>query len=116
MQLLNFNKEAGKRVTRFDSDFVMNRILRTKSAVQIGCMHLEKSGIIGYHQATVPQLLLIIKGEGKVRGREDNYVKVQEGDAIYWEKGEWHETVTENGLIGIVIEGEELKAALYLTK
>lgn len=114
MQLFKFNKEVGKRITRFDSNFVMNRILHTKSSVQIGCMHLEENGVIAYHQATVPQLLLITEGEGEVRGREDNFVKVLKGDAVFWEKDEWHETVSENGLVGIIIEGEDLKPSQYM--
>jgi mannose-6-phosphate isomerase-like protein (cupin superfamily) len=71
-------------------------------------MLLEENGIIGYHQAVVPQLLIIVEGEGKVRGEEENFISVKSGEAVYWRKDEWHETKTEVGLTAIVIESEEL--------
>ena len=49
-------------------------------------MHLEENGIIGFHQAVVPQILLIINGEGWVRGKEATKFFVKAGDAVFWEK------------------------------
>ncbi len=77
-------------------------------------MHLEENGIIGYHEAVVPQLLLIMNGEGFVRGEKEEYFKVQSGDAVFWEKDEWHETKTDKGLTAIVIESEELKPSSFM--
>ncbi|MNR37887.1 Cupin domain protein [compost metagenome] len=77
-------------------------------------MHLDKNGIIGYHQAVSPQILLIIAGEGEVRGEEHEYCKVQAGDAVFWQKDEWHETKTASGLTAIVIESEELNPSFYM--
>ncbi|WJE17175.1 cupin [Halobacillus sp. ACCC02827] len=108
MEIYQFNKENGKKITKFDSNFIMNRITHTQKSAHIGVMHLEKNGIIGYHQAVVPQLLLIVKGEGIVKGKEDSSITVKSGNAVYWEKDEWHETKTEDGLTAIVIESEEL--------
>lgn len=62
-------------------------------------------GVIGYHQAVAPQLLLI-----------DEYFKVQTGDAVFWTKDEWHETKTDGGLTAIVIESEELDPSIYMTE
>jgi hypothetical protein len=76
----------------------MSRIIFTEKPAHIGCMHLGESGVIGYHQAVVPQLLLIVNGEGLVRGDAEVFNKVECGDAVYWEKG----------LTAIVIECEEL--------
>ncbi len=108
MEIYQFNKENGKKITKFDSNFIMNRITQTQNSAHIGAMHLEENGIIGYHQAVVSQLLLIVEGEGKVRGKEENFISVKSGEAVYWEKDEWHETKTEDGLTAIVIESEEL--------
>jgi hypothetical protein len=77
----------------------------------IGCMYLDENGVIGYHEAVVPQLLLIVSGEGLVRGETDEFIKVHGGDAVYWEKDEWYETKTETGLTAIVIESEELDSS-----
>lgn len=112
MEFYRFGKEAGKSITRFDSSFIMSRIIHTEKPAHIGCMHLEANGVIGYHQAVVPQLLLVVAGEGYVRGEQPEYVRVGAGDAVYWAKGEWHETKTENGLTAIVIESDDLKPSL----
>ncbi|WP_175987398.1 cupin [Bacillus sp. Marseille-Q1617] len=108
MKIYQFTKDAGKKITQFDSDFIMSRITITEKPAHIGCMHLDENGVIGYHHAVVPQLLLIVNGAGLVRGESEEFIKVQSGDAVYWEKGEWHETKTENGLTAIVIESEKL--------
>ncbi|USG64902.1 cupin [Brevibacillus ruminantium] len=115
MEIYRFDKEIGKKITKFDSDFIMSRIVRTEKATHIGCMYLEANGIIGYHQAVSPQLLLIMAGEGAVRGESDDYHKVQAGDAVFWEKDEWHETKTSEGLTAIVIESEDLSPSAFMT-
>jgi len=108
LEIYQFKKETGKKITQFNSDFILTRIALTQKKAIIGCIHLEKNGVIGYHQAVVPQLLIIVNGEGFVRGEADDFVKVQSGEAVFWMKDEWHETKTLTGLTAIVIESEEL--------
>jgi len=115
MKIYKFNKESGMKITKFNSNFVMSRIIQTEKPTHIGCMYLEENGVIGYHQAVVPQLLLILSGEGYVCGDNKVYTKVQTGDAVFWDKDEWHETKTERGLTAIVVESEELNPASYMT-
>ncbi|RDY71128.1 cupin domain-containing protein [Halobacillus trueperi] len=115
MDIYSFKKETGKKVEKFQSDFIMSRITKTQKDVHIGCMHLEEHGVIGYHQDVVPQLLLVVEGEGMVKGEEKRVTPVSSGDAVYWEKGEWHETKTEAGLTAIVIESEELDVSALST-
>ena len=114
MQFFTYGKDNGKKITKFNSNFIMSRIIQTDQAANIGFMDLNKVGIVGYHQAVVPQLLLIIKGEGYVRSEDEEYFKVQSGDAVFWEKDEWHETKTDTGLTAIVIESEELDPSLFM--
>lgn len=114
MQFYSFKKESGKQITKFNSDFIMTRIIQTNSEASIGCMHLGANGLIGYHQAVGPQLLLIISGEGLVSVDREEYIKVQPGDAVFWEKDEWHETKTANGLTAIVIESGELDPSSFM--
>ncbi|KQL54931.1 MULTISPECIES: cupin domain-containing protein [Heyndrickxia] len=116
MQIYNFSKDNGKKIGIFNSNFIMSRIIETNKGAHIGCMYLEENGIIGYHQATIPQLLLILDGEGYVCDEKKEYFKVRSGDSIFWEKNEWHETKTETGLTAIVIESEELNPSLYMPK
>ncbi|QFF99329.1 cupin [Psychrobacillus glaciei] len=114
MKLFIFEKQVGKNISHFNSDFIMSRIVRTEKPTQIGCMYLETNGVVGYHEAVVPQLLLVISGEGWVRGEAGLKVKVKVGDAVLWKKGEGHETTTETGLTAIVIESEELNPSEFM--
>jgi hypothetical protein len=83
MEFYRFDKKTGKRISKFNSDFIMSRIIQTEKAVHIGCMYLEADGIIGYHQAVVPQIILIMVGEGYVRGEKNEYFIVQAGDLFF---------------------------------
>jgi quercetin dioxygenase-like cupin family protein len=114
MEFYKFSKDSGKRISKFDSNFIMSRVIQTDKATNIGCMHLDENGIVGYHQAVVPQLLVVITGEGYVRNDREEYFKVQSGDAVFWGKDEWHESKSENGLTAIVIESGELNPSLFM--
>ena len=114
MEFYTFGKESGKQIAKFESDFIMSRILLTDKEINIGCMHLDENGIVGYHQAVVPQLLLVVSGQADVRNEKDTYFTIKPGDAVFWEKDEWHETKSETGLTAIVIQGNELNPALYM--
>jgi quercetin dioxygenase-like cupin family protein len=114
MEFFKFSEDSGKKISKFNSDFVMSRIIQTEKPTHVGCMYLEENGVIGYHQAVVPQLLLVMNGEGYVRGDKEDYIKVQSGDAVFWEKDEWHETKTDTGLTAIVIESEELSPSSFM--
>ncbi|PYZ93361.1 cupin [Salipaludibacillus keqinensis] len=106
MEIFRFDQGVGKKVTHFQSDFVMSRIIKTENPAQISCMHLEAKGLIGLHEATVSQLLLIVEGEGWVRSNGSSLINVKKGQAVYWDQGENHETGTETGMTAIVIESE----------
>jgi len=114
MEFYTFSKDSGKSISKFNSNFIMSRVIQTDNETNIGCMHLDVNGIVGYHQAVVPQLLLVINGEGYVRNDKEEYIKVQPGDAVFWEKDEWHETKSEKGLTAIVIESVELNPSLFM--
>ncbi|MGH1281015.1 cupin [Bacillus basilensis] len=114
MKIFDCSEEVGKQITAFQSNFIMSKILDHKGNIHIGAMHLRENGIIGYHEAVVSQLLLIVNGEGYVCGADKEKVKVEAGQAVFWKKGEFHETCTENGLIAIVIESEDLENGVLL--
>ncbi len=114
MEIYHVGKGESKHITQFHSDFYMSRITETENPTHIVCMHLEEKGVIGYHQAVADQLLFIVNGEGFVRGNADESVKVHRGDAVYWKKGEWHETKTDTGLTAIVIESEAIDISSFM--
>lgn len=108
MKIFDFSEKVGEHISAFQSNFIMSKILKHQGNIHIGSMHLQENGIIGYHEAVVSQLLLIVDGEGYVCGADKEKVKVEAGQAVFWEKGELHETSTEKGLMAIVIESEGL--------
>lgn len=114
MKIYTFHQKQGTKITKFDSNFVMSKIVQTNQEAYLGCMYLEEKDIIGYHQAVVPQLLLIVNGEGLVKGEQDQYVPIKAGEAVFWEENEWHETKSDSGLMAIVIESPELEPAKFM--
>lgn len=84
MKIFDFSEKVGNHIAVFHSNFIMSNIVKHEGEVHIGCMHLQPKGIIGYHEAVVPQLLLIVQGEGLVCGadkmkRKCNPVKLSSG-------------------------------------
>ncbi|MGG3401485.1 cupin [Bacillus paranthracis] len=114
MKIFDFSEKVGKQITAFQSNFIMSKIVNQQGNIHIGAMHLKENGIIGYHEAVVSQLLLIVDGEGYVCGADKEKVKVKAGQAVFWEKGEFHETSTEHGLMAIVMEAEDLERAILM--
>src|SRR5690625_2836832 len=114
LKIYSFKKDVGKHVTTFASNFVMSPIIVTDSGAHIECMYLEEGGIIGYHKAAVPQLLLRMEGSGKARGANNEYIPVANRDVCSWEKGEYHEVVLRHGLTAIVMESECLQPGAFM--
>ena len=77
------------------------------AAVQVAVFRLAPGGRIGRHAATVPQILAVVEGSGWASGDGGSH-PLGPGDAVFWSKGEEHETWTEEGLAAVVLEGESL--------
>jgi quercetin dioxygenase-like cupin family protein len=108
MQLYRFDESAGKSVVEFGSSgAALAPIARPNGMAQVGCFYLAPGGRIGYHQATTPQLFLVVRGEGVVQG-DGREVPVLAGTAIFWDTSEWHEVRSDTGLVAIVVEAERL--------
>ncbi len=108
MHIFQFGQQSGKHINKFNSNFIISRIMQYTGSFHMNCAYLEQNGVIGYHQAPMSQLLLIMNGKGQVKGNDDIFIDIQQGDAVYWEKDEWHETRTTSGLTAIIIESEQL--------
>lgn len=105
MQFFKFNKESGKEIGNYHSEFaIYSRIIRTSDSAQIGCIYIEPNGVVGYHEAPLPQLFLIVQGQGWVTSEDREKVFVTQGDCVFWEKGEGHESNSDIGMTAIVIE------------
>ena len=114
MKIFDFSEKVGKHLSVFQSNFIMSKIVNHRGNIHIGAMHLHENGIIGNHEAVVSHLLLIVEGAGYVCGVNKEKIKIEAGQAVFWEKGELHETSTEHGLTAIVMEAENLEQAIVM--
>lgn len=111
MEIYSFLRDEGHQITKFNSNFILTRIAKTENPAHIGFVSLEPGGAIGFHQAVVSQLLVVIEGEGWIRTGNQEKQKISRGEAVLWEKGEWHETISEIGMSALIIESEKLTPA-----
>ena len=112
MKVFRLDEIEGKNITQYDSTMIMKKILMTDEPSHVGIGELKAGGLMGYHDATLPQMLLIIEGKGWVRTGTDDKERVTKGDAVFWSKGEGHETSTTTGLVAIIVESEGLEIRL----
>jgi quercetin dioxygenase-like cupin family protein len=109
LKIFCFDPGVGRTIDKFgSSNFVLSEIVRLTSEAQISCFHLGPGGRVGHHQAVSPQLLLVVQGDGWARSGSGDPTHIKVGDAVYWNKDEWHETSTNSGMIAIVIESESI--------
>lgn len=109
MKLFRFDPGVGKSVDAYESSgFVISRIARLYDEAVINCAYLKPNGVIGFHKATIPQLFLVVQGEGWVRDGFSERVSIRTGTAAFWEKEEWHESGTETGMTAIILEGVKI--------
>jgi hypothetical protein len=117
MKLYQFGSQEGRPITAFDSvNVVITPIQRAPGQLQIGCMRIGPQGRVGAHQADGPQLFLVVQGSGWVRDTRDERTPISAGMAAFWSDAEWHESGSDSGMTVIVIEGETLDPAQYLTE
>ncbi len=112
MKIFRFDPEVGKSIDRYNSSgFIISRIVQLFDEAVVNCAYLSSGGIIGFHQATLPQLFLVVQGEGWVSSEASNKISIKAGQAAYWEIEERHESGTNTGMIVIIIEGSRFDPA-----
>ena len=72
--------------------------------VQAAVFRLAPGARIARHPADVPQILAVIEGTVEADGEA-----IDSGTAVFWEKGEEHETTSAAGATVIIIEGEGIE-------
>jgi quercetin dioxygenase-like cupin family protein len=112
MKIFRFDPEVGQEVEQFGSvKAIISKILHLENEAAISSVYIRPNGKFGHHQAVTPQLFLFVQGEGWVRGETDEKLAVREGQAIFSEQGEWHESGTETGMTAVIIEGIHIDPA-----
>ena len=115
MERLSF-RVAGARRPRDDrlvdvSIAPLTEPIARGAGFQVAVFRIGPGGRIARHPATVPQLLAVLEGCGRVSGGDGVEVAVAPGDAVVWHAGEEHETTSEDGMTALVVEGEGLAPA-----
>ncbi len=115
MKIFRFDSEVGHEIEKFGSiNFIFSAITHVKVEARVNCIHLGANGVVGYHQATIPQLFLVTQGQGWVRDESSDHISVSPGCAVFWDKGEWHESGTSVGLMAVIIESDLLNPAEFM--
>ena len=115
MKIFRFDRDTGRAVDRFNSSgFVLTNVAFLLEEVNLHYAYLEPQGVIGYHKANMPQLFLVIHGEGWVRGESPEKAAIQTGQAVYWEDGELHEIGTETGMTAIILEAQDFDESVWV--
>jgi quercetin dioxygenase-like cupin family protein len=83
--------------------------LTPPGGVRAAVFRLAAGGRIVRHPATVPQILAVLEGEGRVSGADGEFEPIAAGEAVFWPAGEEHETVSERGLTALVLEADQLE-------
>lgn len=115
MKIFRFDSEVGCEIKNFGSiNFILSGIANLKTETHVSCAYLGANGVIGYHQAATPQMFLVVQGQGWVRDEVSSHIPTTTGQVAFWEKGEWHESGTDTGLMTIILEGDLLNPADYM--
>ncbi len=115
MQVFSFEKATGQEIGLFGSQgFVLSRMAQWSANGVVSIAHLLPDGVIGGHQAVGDQLFLVVWGSGEVSGAMGETASIMNGQAVFWQDGEWHETRTVGGLTAVIIEAPTLNLSPLL--
>jgi len=84
----------------------MSPLTPPDTAVKAACFHVPAGCVVGFHEASVPQLFCVAAGSGWVTGADRERVPVAAFEAAFWEQGEWHEAGSDEGMAVVVLEGD----------
>ncbi len=108
MEVFRFDR-AERYITAHDSSGLhATRIAEGAGPVRLTCLALWPGGVIGTHPATVPQVFLVVSGEGWVAGADGERVPIAAGQGVRWEEGEVHTSGTDSGFTALAVEGPPL--------
>ena len=109
MRLIHFDATVGRQIDRYESEFTLSPLTPPGEGFKAACFHIPAGGVVGFHEATVPQLFCVVSGSGWVTGADRERVPVGPFEAAFWEAGEWHESGSDEGMTAVVLEGESVE-------
>jgi len=84
-------------------------LLRSSGPAHVVTAVLEPGGKIGRHPATGTQLLMVVSGELRISGDDDQVVELGSGQAVLFEPGEQHESVAGTAVTLAIMEYDDLR-------
>ncbi|MFC4075418.1 cupin domain-containing protein [Salinithrix halophila] len=109
MRFFRFDAEKAKEIQQFESKGIgCTPILRQEGWLQVGCFHFAPGSVLGLHSAICPQLFMVVAGDGWVRAETTARFPVRAGQAVFWTRGERHESGSDTGMTVMVFEGSEM--------
>jgi len=109
MQIIQFTKDLANTSHQYQSIDKFNRkITKTEVPTTIGFIYIEPGGVVGMHEAPVPQLFIVINGEGWISGEEGEKITIKTGQGVLWQQGQAHESGSITGLTALVIQAEQI--------
>jgi quercetin dioxygenase-like cupin family protein len=99
---------GGREIDRFES--VAARVRRVAPDAHVVVIEIGAGGIVGRHPAASRQLFTVVRGSGWVAGGDGRRQSIAAGEAVVWEAGEEHESGSDEGMMALVVEADELDA------
>jgi quercetin dioxygenase-like cupin family protein len=81
----------------------------SRNPVKAAIFRLAPNGRLRRHPATLPQILAVLEGSGRVSGSDGEFQPIGPGEAVFWVAGEEHETETDTGLTALILEADGLQ-------
>lgn len=109
MKRIQFTQEVANQIINYNSvDAFYRKIMKTEEPTSIGFIYIEPYGVVGMHEAPIPQLFIVIQGEGWVCGEDGDKIVIKAGEGVFWQQGQAHESGSTTGLTALVIQAEHL--------
>jgi quercetin dioxygenase-like cupin family protein len=114
MQIYCFDPKTAASIQQHDSrKAAICHVANTAANARIAFIYLEAGGLVGYHQAAIDQLFLIVEGSGWVTGADRRKETITSGRAAFWKRGEWHESGSDTGMMVVVVEAEAIDLTMW---
>jgi GrpB-like predicted nucleotidyltransferase (UPF0157 family) len=116
MEIVRFDEEASIDVSSYGSSFRIGPLTNDEARVRVQLVYLPADGLIARHEASAPQMLAVVHGEGWVSGADGRRLDVRAGWGALWATGEAHEAGSDVGMTAVSIEGEFESWAMAVTQ
>jgi quercetin dioxygenase-like cupin family protein len=84
------------------------RVRRLAGNAHVVVIEVGPGGVVARHPAVGAQLLAVVRGSGWASGGDGEREPIAAGEAVLWDRGEEHESGSDDGMTVLVVEAESL--------